>query len=259
MRKVLIGAAALLLSGSLAAAGEGLGLKVEVGLDLGVVQNAESEMDGGPAAKYSATTFVPWVEVTKGFGAAWSAAVRIRGVLGLDDDGGEFLEEDAESSFDSFDVRGLAGYTFKLGEAAAVTPVLGLSYRNWSSDAEMDDFSVEGGFDAELLVVDFGARAEVKLGDKFGIAGSVMLGLPLTGSNQGKTNGPWGDDEADLDGGFLLEVRAAVEYRLTDMVALTGGLAYETLSVDWQWDDWNTDGTDEQSRFAVQLGAALRF
>jgi hypothetical protein len=40
---------------------------------------------------------------------------------------------------------------------------------------------------------------------------------------------------------------------------VTGGLAYETGSVDWEWDDEDEDGEDELDRFSIHLGVTFRF
>jgi hypothetical protein len=259
MRKLLIGAAALVLSGSMAVAGEGLGLKIEVGVDVGVVEKVASNVDIIPfeVLNHSGTSMLVSVTATEQFTAEWSASLRIRGVFGVGGTDSEVAEVDADTSFDAFDIGALAGYTFKAGDRFAVTPVLGLSWRTYSVDGEWDFLPVDASFDASLLTLDFGAKAAVKLTDKFSINGSVVFSLPLAGSND--FGGVIADDTADLGGGFLYAIGAAVEYKLTDMAALTAGLAYEAGTVDWEWDKLDSDGDDDLSRFSIQLGATFTF
>lgn len=254
MKRMWVVAAALLLTGSLALAGEGMGLKVEGGLDIGVVQNVElfdGDVDG------SSMALVPSVAVTKQFTDEWSASLRLRGLFGFEDDSADFDGDDGTLSISGFDIGGLAGYTLKVNDQFTVTPVAGLSYRMWSVDLDDDDADVSGTEDCGLLVLDFGAKAAYKLNDKFSITGGLMLGLGLLGSSS--LDGDF-DDDGDLDGvAFLFEIKGGVEYKLNDTVSLTGGLAYETLSATWDWDDADDTADDELSRFSIQLGAAYKF
>ncbi len=260
LRKICVGVAALCLAGSLAMGGEGLGLKVEVGLDIGVVENVTADIDG-EVIEYGGLSIIPRVSVTKQFTEEWSASLGFRGVVGFDDDDGEVLEEDGEASFSQFEIGGLAGYTFKVNEQFSITPVLGLSWRSYSLEGDVDDadFGVE--FDASFLALDFGAQMAFEVNDKVSISGGLMLGIPVAGSNEIDVESLLftGDDDADLGGGFLFGISAAVEFKLNDTVALVGGLAYEMGTVDWEWDDIDEDGEDELSRFAIKLGATFKF
>ena len=74
LRKICVGVAALCLAGSLAWGGEGLGLKVEVGLDIGVVENVTADLDG-EIIEYGGLSIIPRVSVTKQFTEEWSASL----------------------------------------------------------------------------------------------------------------------------------------------------------------------------------------
>jgi hypothetical protein len=261
MRNALLAAAALVVSGSLASAGEGLGLKVEAGLEFAVAEKFAARIDEAPAdvLDHGGRSVLAAVTVSKQFTAEWSASLRIRGSFGFGDSGAEVMEADAETDFDGFDAGALAGYTFRVGERFAVTPVLGLSWRAYSVEGERDDFPVEARFDAGLLTLDLGARAALRLSDALEVGAAVLVGLPLAGSSRMDGNFAPSDDRADLDGGLFYALSAGAEYRLSEAIALTGGLAYEAGRVDWEWDDLDSEGDDEFSRFSIRLGAALRF
>ena len=256
MRKVLLGVAALLVSGSLAMAGEGLGLKVDVGLDVGVVQSVKV-VDIDESADGSSLALVPSLAVTYAFNEQWSGSLWLRGLFGFEDDSADIFGDDGTLQISGFDIGGLAGYTFKVNDKFTVTPVAGVSYRTYSVDITDDDTDEDGTEDANLFVLDLGAKAVYALNDKFSITGGLMLGLGLFGSSD--LSGDF-DDSGDLDGmAFLFEVKGGVEYKLTDKISLTGGLAYEMLSASYDYDDADETGDDSLSRFSVQLGGSFKF
>jgi hypothetical protein len=258
LRRFFVGAAVVAFFGSTAMAGEGPGLEVRAGFGVGVAEKATSSVDGDEMIEYEGTSLQAAVEVTARLAAEWSVCLRFRGVFGLDDDGAELGGMDGEASFDEFTAGALAGYTLRAGDSFAVTPLAGLSWRSWGLDGEDDFFGMDVSFDAGALVLDAGARAELQLGERLDLTASVLFGLPLTGSNHYRTI--FGTVDGDFDGGYFLEAGAGVEYRLNETLVLSGGLAYETASVDWDWDaPTSPDGEDELSRFSIRLGAAVRF
>lgn len=244
MRKVLLGVAALLVSGSLATAGEELGLKLDVGLDVGVVQSvelADGDIDG------SSMALVPSLAATYSFTEEWSATLWLRYLAGFEDDEADTPGGDAELQISGFDIGGLAGYTFKLSDEFTLVPVAGLSYRMWTVEIESTDY------ECSLLALDLGAKAAYKLNDQFSITGGLMLGLGVSGSAEVES------EDSDLDGiALILEIKGGVAYKLTDMISLNGGLAYEMLSVSWE-PDGGDSYDDDLSRFSVQLGATFKF
>ncbi len=260
MKKLLFGAAALVLSCSLASAGEGK-FKVDVGLDVGVVENVLVTIDeiSEDVAEYGGISIIPRVSGTYQFDENWSASLNFRAVIGFDDDDAEVLEEDAEGSFQQIEIGGLAGYTLKVNEQFSVTPVAGLSWRTLTLEADVDDYNVDVEIDASFLSLDFGANMAFKVNDKVSIVGGLKLGLAVAGSAEAKVSGE-GDTDGDLDGvGLLFGVDAGVEYKLNDSVALVGGLSYELARTDWEWDEADADGEIDTDRFAIKLGAVFSF
>lgn len=257
MRKILLGVAALLVSGALAMAGEGLGLKVDVGLDVGVVESVKIIQDRGSDIEGSSMALVPSLTVTKQFTDEWSASLWLRYLAGFDDDSADAFGDEATLSISGFDIGGLAGYTFKLSDRFAVTPVAGLSWRSWSVDLEENGGSGEANEDCSLLVLDLGARAAYRATDRLNVNFGLMFGLGISGSAE---FGPGSSGiDGDLEGlGLLMEFKGGLEYKLTDTISLTGGLAYETTSVTWDW-EYSGEADDDLSRFSIQLGAAFRF
>jgi hypothetical protein len=227
---------------------------------IAVAEDASMEIDGYDMGEYSGISLVPRVSANFQFTEEWSAKLNISGVLAFEDeDGTVFMEMDGETDVSEFQIGGLAGYTLKVGDQLSVTPVLGLGWRSYELEGDMDDFSFGQEFDSSILTLDFGAEVAVKLNDKFGIAGGLLIGIPVSGSNDLETSA--GDLDADLDGGFFFSIAADVEYKLTDMISLTGGLGYALTRVDWEWDvpGDTVDGEDELDRFTIRLGAVFSF
>jgi hypothetical protein len=79
LRRLLLGAAALVLSGAPVAAAEGPSLEVRAGLALGVVEKATCSLDSMDLIEYRSMSLQASVEIVKKFAAGWSAEVRFRG------------------------------------------------------------------------------------------------------------------------------------------------------------------------------------
>ncbi len=254
VRKFLLGAAALVVSCSLAFAGESK-VKVEAGIDIGVVESLEIEIDGYDVLESDSISIVPRVSVTGQFTENWSAAFEFRAVVGFEDDDADLGGgEDGEVTPSEIKVGGYAGYTFALSDKLALTPTLGLSWRSYESDIEVD--GEEADFDGSLLTLDFGARVAVSVTDKIGVRGFLLFGIPVSGSNELNDVGETLD--ADLDGGFLVSLAGEVTYNVTGNIALVGGLGYEKDMIDWEWEDV-VDGEDEIARFTIRVGAVFSF
>jgi hypothetical protein len=252
MKKLLFGAAALVLSCSLASAGEGK-FTVDVGLDIGVVESLYTEIDGDDLIDSSTMSIIPRVSGTYHFDENWSASLAFRAVVGFEDDDAEIDGEDGESTFREINFGGSGGYTFKVNDQFEVTPVFGLTWRKYTVDVELDSGG-DGDVETSLLVLDFGAKMALAVNDQVSITGGLMFGIPVTGDSE--FDGP--DVDGDLEGGFYLEIDGSVEYKLNDNVALVGGLAYELGRLDWEWES-TVDGEDELDRFAIKLGAVFSF
>ncbi len=255
LRKILAGAAGLLLAGSMALAGEGPAITVEARLDIGVVEEIVSSIEGNDVIEYDGLSIQPSVAVNAQFSEQWSASLQFRGLFGFEDDDAEVVGTDGESTFDMFEIGGLAGYTFKVNDQFSVTPVLGLSWQSW--DLEGDDSSGDTGtFETSLLFLDFGAKMAFTVNDKVSIRGALMLAIPVAGSTE--LDAPGIDEDADVDGGFRFGISGGVEYKLNDKVTLVGGLAYTMADVDWDWGS-SVDGEDELDSFALRLGVVFSF
>ncbi len=219
MKKLLCGVAALTLalSCSLAYAGE-LGLKVDVGMDISVVESIDSEIEGHDLLEYRSLAVAPRVSVTKQFTEEWSASFKFRAVVGFEDDDAEMGGEDGEADFQEIDIGGSGGYTLKLNEQFSVTPVFGFTWRSYEVDGDTD--AGNGKLEAGLLILDFGAGMAFRLNEQVAITGRLMFGVPLAGDAELHVPGP--DADADIDGGFIFEIGGGVEYRVKDNIALLG-------------------------------------
>ncbi len=260
LRKILLVAAVLLAIGSLARAGENVGLKVEAKLEIGVVSHVEAEVDGD-LVEYGGVSINPVLLVSQQFNERWSAQFKLKGLFGFDDSDGEVLEEEGDVSFNGLEIGGLAGYTFKANEQLSITPVAGLSWRSVEVEGDMNGEDLDAEFEADYLVLDFGAQLAFKANDKLTVTGALMFGLPLTGESEVEVegNGLSVDDEGDLDGGFLVSLAGGVEYKLRENILLTGGLAYEMGTIDWEYNDMDEEGEEELNMLTLQFGVVFKF
>jgi hypothetical protein len=264
LRKILFGVAALMLSTSLASAGEGI--NVETRLDIGLFTSAVTSVDDD-FIDYGGISLRPVVKGSYQFTEEWGAELQFSYLMGFDDDDGEFFEEDAdETSFSALAIGGLASYTFKVDDKLSIVPVAGFSWRSEDMEGDADDFDGDGEYEADYFVLDFGCRVKYAVNDQWGVSGELMLGVPLFGDSEVEVDVDVpgvlvldDEDEGDLDGGFLFSIGATVEFKVQDNIILTGGLTYERSTMDWDYDDFDETGDTTIGIFTLRLGAVFKF
>jgi hypothetical protein len=261
-KRIALGVGVLALLGSLAGAGESLGLRLEGRLDLAAAERVSSRADGGDLADFAGVSVLPSLTATHRFASGWSVRLQVGAAFSLEDDEGEMLDADAETSFRELSASGLVGYELAFTDRYSLTPVLGVSCRRYTLEGDLEGSDADGELQADAVSADFGARLRLELDDRFAVTGSMILGIPVVGSGELEIDvgaGGGGDDDADLDGGLLFEIAGGVEYRLQERLSLVGGLSYRLDRIDWDWDEIGNDGRDELKRFAIRLGAVFSY
>jgi hypothetical protein len=250
IRKLMLGAAALALAGSLATAGEVVGIRLEAGLEIGhqAVKLFDDEVD------YSTLAYQPYVQVSR-FGMGPCFSLRIRALFAVDEDT-EIEGLDATMKTSGYDIQALGGFGIEVG-AVKVAPVGGLSWRNLSVEADGD---ASGDYDFDTLILEVGARVEASLG-KVTITGQLTVGPVVTGEVEVDIDG-LGSDTADIDffDGYQLELRVGVDIKLTDFVGMHAGLTYERFADSTQeFKDLDLDSDDELNRIMAHVGVIFTF
>jgi len=248
MKRVAVSLVAVVLAGSLAWAGEAVGVNVDVGVDVGTQQVKMFEASGGSAADYSTVVFQPYVQVGK-FDEGLSGGGRIRGLFTSDKDTDSDAFGDVTASLSGWDIGGAVGWGFKVNDQVMVTPLLGLTYRSFSVELS-DGGSVN--VDTTMLTVDLGARLQAKLNDQLDFLGLLTISPIVSGEQEVDV----ADETNDITSGYVLELRAGAAYHLNPKCDLGAAVVYELLS---EKVDWDPSTEDTLSKIALQLGATFKF
>jgi outer membrane autotransporter protein len=264
LRTILTGTAAIvLISVSVAGGAEGVRVKVETRIDVGAIEEVEIAMDGDEFVDFRGVSFLPSVRICAQLTERWSAGAYFRGAFTTEDEDGELTGVDAETWFRQLDVGAEAGFTFALNEQFSLTPKLGLSWRSYTAEGEADLGPSGMAFEASILDLDLGARADVVLSDRVSLSASVDFSWPVAADGELRVQGfgPGRKFDGDPEGGWLAGLGASVEYRLADTMSLTAGLSYEVGHMEWTWETsgGDFDGEDEMARLSVTLGAVFEF
>ncbi len=253
LKRICLGVAALCLAGSLAARGEeAIGLRVEAGVDIGQL-SAELLQDAGESFEWDALLIQPYVQVAR-FDEGLSFSARLRGTFSTEDDA-EWLGADFDCSVDGFEFQGLVGWGIALPATNwKVIPLLGFTYHDFSAefDGEVSDIT----YDFDSLTIDIGARVEgpLPVGDKFNFVGQLLVSPIIAGDSE--VDLILGSVEDDLDGGFYLELRAGVDFKINDMINLHAAFIYETMG---QKTGSDISADDDMAKYGIQLGVAFKF
>jgi len=252
IRKLMLGMAALALAGSLATAGEVVGIRLEAGLEIGeqATKLLEDEVD------YSTLVYQPYVQVSR-FGMGPCFSLRIRALFAVDEDT-DIGGLDATMKTSGYDIQALGGFGIEVG-AVKVAPVGGVSFRSLTAEADFDGGG-SGDYDFDTLILEVGARVEASLG-KVTITGQLTVGPVVTGEVEIDIDG-LGSDTADIDffDGYQLELRVGVDIKLTDFVGLHAGLTYERFADSTQeFKDLDLDSDDELNRIMAHIGVIFTF
>jgi hypothetical protein len=116
LKKLMLGTAALVLGGSLATAGDVMGIRLEAGLEIGeqATKLFDEELD------YSTLVFQPYVQLSR-YGTGPCFSLRVRGLFSVDEDTDiGALEATVKTS--GYDIQALGGkFTDFVGLHAGVT------------------------------------------------------------------------------------------------------------------------------------------
>ena len=256
LKKLLLGSMVLLLTGSLAPAGELFGVRVESGVEIGnqAVKLMDRDLD------FDTVVFQPYVQVSR-FGNGPCFSARVRGLFGIDED---TTVDDIkyESEISGIDVQGLFGWGIGLPMGIKIAPVAGISFREVTTESSRRNGDGEIDYDFEAVVFELGAHAELGLPGKFRLIGQMTAGPVLTGQTKMKRSLDDIRDEADLGffDGYYMEVRVGLDYDIALNASAHLGLAYERFADETdEFQDIDTDSEDELDRIALVLGLALRF
>lgn len=252
LRKLILGAAALVLCGSLARAGEVVGIRLEGGVEIG--QQATKLFD--KEVDYSTLVFQPYVQVSR-FGMGPCFSLRVRGLFAVDEDT-EIDDLDATVKTSGYDIQALGGFGLELGPVK-LAPVGGVSFRNLTAKADFDDGGT-GDYDFNALILEVGARVEAAVGN-LTLVGQLTVGPVVTGEVEVDFE-DMDADSADIDffDGYHLELRVGVDFKLNDFVGLHAGLSYERFADSTQdFKDLDYGSDDELSRIMANLGVVVTF
>ncbi len=269
MKKLLAVAAAVLCAASVALAGEEAagGYRLELGLTPGWL---DAEFKDGVEFEGDGLAFGLNLKIGRyGQGPSWSARASVVGgaLYGFDVDG-------VDAEFDVQDVAGwrlgaTVGWGFKLGERVGggledepeepwiLTPLLGVSYRDWDTEIDWDAGQVEQ--ETGLLAVDLGLRIAGPLSLKTDMVAQVLVSRIVAGESEFDYNVPALDESGteDVKGGWAvgLNVGWVTKLKEEDMI-LHVGLVYERLRYEL-----DAEGSPEQDIkfFGLRVGAVLKF
>jgi hypothetical protein len=249
----------LVLAGTLASGGELFDVRVEAGVEVGRqdVEMIDRELN------YDALVFQPYVQVSR-FGTGLSFSGRIRGLFGIDEDT-EIEDIDVETSVSGFDIQALAGWGFELPLGLKIIPVGGLSFRGVTTESDPDDVSGKADYEYDALFLEIGARVEASPIQRLRFIGQLTIGPVLLGEAEVDLDlAGIGDfsDTADIGifEGYHLELRGAVDYKISEFAIVTFGAAYERFADETdEFSDIDETSEDELNRIVFNVGIAVVF
>jgi hypothetical protein len=254
VKRILAGAAVLVLCGALARGGELFDVRVEAGLEIGH-QGAEL-IDG--ELDYDTTVFLPYLQVSR-FGNGICVSGRIRGLFAVDEDT-EVDDIEYETQTSGFDIQGLVGWGFAVGPVK-LAPVVGLAFREVSTQSDPDEDYGNLDYDYDALFLELGAHAEISLG-RVRVVAQVTVGPVITGETEIDYGAYDADDSADIGffEGYHLELRGGIDYKFNDLVALHLGLAYERFADETdEFEEFDETSEDELDRVVFNFGVVVTF
>jgi len=256
LRKLMTGAAALVLGGSLAAAGD-FGVRVEAGVEVG--QQASKLIDKN--LDYSTLVYQPYVQVSR-FGNGPCFSLRARGLFSVDEDT-EVADIKAETKTSGYNVQALAGFGWAIPPGLKLAPVAGVSFHNLTTQTELKDVDGKVDYDYNTLILEVGAHAEVALGPLI-VTAQLTGGPVITGDTKLSARNILGDTSDSASVGFAdgyhLEARVGVDFKFTDLVGLHAGLNYERFaSKTEEFKDLGETSSDALDRVTVHFGLSVLF
>jgi len=239
--------AALVLASALSGAAPARALEFEAAIGFGDVYYAvDNDVD------YVTGVIEPRLEVstfreTPGFGAVGQMRMAFDT---WDADGwySDYYEADVRD-LRCFEVQGLVGWAFEIESGISLAPVVGLSYRDFSTRYEVQDTGEVVDYDFKLVSMDFGLRL-VSHDDLFGGNLQFTMGPIISGEAELDSDLGAGAD-ADIDGGLVLEVRGTMRWAV-----FTAGLSYELIIQDV---GGSLDTEDQIEKFTLHFGMGFMF
>jgi hypothetical protein len=252
------GAAVLVLAGALGQSAEVTGIRLDAGVE--IAHQGQDLADG--ELDYSTMVFQPYVQVSR-FGTGPCFSGRIRGLFGIDEDT-EIDDIECETSTSGWDVQGLFGFGLGLPGGIKIVPLAGLSFRGVTTESTEDGGSGSIDYDYSALILEVGGRVEISTIPKLKVIGQLTVGPVVTGEvdlDFDDLPGYEGDSvDIDFFDGYHLELRAGVDYKFTDMIAIHAGLVFERFADETQeFKDLDFESEDELNRVGINIGVAITF